>query len=427
MVVSIWLSIACESDFKFVEDVAGQDQPLDATSEGSRSFSGSSSSIRSDVPDFAYLVNRQAAMFGAFSQFLSSLNTPVILDDKSSNSYPYRENINNGYHPDDTDQAAEQDPYGLEARSAASGKEVLPLYMSMKMSELAVIDLKMAAKHSLLPAQTRTLLVDHLGYFQMAAKAHTKKLQFLEARNKGWVDGVISRNVFLGAELNRLEEMSSKQYVVRDVVRARLWKFFCTSPHHNDHRLHASKVASVEKTLDRLFFSALKEDRKQLRMTILQVQELQQRQAMDQTRQTIQDILGYERGHQEQLQRDIMAYVWTHLGGHQFEQETYRNNLALLRTMDKQQKRTGGHLQWILLELTGFEAELEMLWERMSDVGVFEPHEGARKGHSQGQGKGQGTAKRANSKKKTAVSLQDEIDQIETVTNNLKERKVLAF
>lgn len=147
---------------------------------------------------------------------------------------------------------------------------------------------------------------------------------------------------------------------------------------------------------------------------------------MDQTRQTLQDILGYERGHQEQLQRDIMAYVWTHLGGHQFEQETYRNNLALLKSMNKQQKRTGGHLQWILLELQEFEAELEILWERMGDAGVIETQEGGRKSQSQRQGKGQGTAKRANGKK-TTISLQDEIDQIETVTNNLKARKAPVF
>lgn len=309
-----WLSIACESDFKNVEDVADQDPPLDATSEGLSSFSGSSPSLsRTEVPDFTYLVNRQAAMFGAFSQFLSSLNTPIILDDKSSDSYSDHEyNIINGDRRDDIDQvAAEQDSYGLEARTAASGKEFLPLYMSMKMSELAVIDLKVAAKYSLLPAETRTLLVDHLGDFQMAAKVHTRKLQFLEARNKGWVEGVIARNVFLSAELKRLEGMSSKRYV----VWARLCKFLCASPHHTDHRLHgkhaleaiylcftqalqnglmhgeitlalccslsyiyvARKVASVEKKLDGLFFSALKEDRKQLRMTILQVQELQQR------------------------------------------------------------------------------------------------------------------------------------------------------
>ncbi|KAK3834236.1 MAG: hypothetical protein JOS17DRAFT_824856 [Linnemannia elongata] len=421
-----WLSIACESDFKNVEDFAGQDQPLDAASEGLSSFSGSSPSLlRTEVPDFTYLVNRQAAMFGAFSQFLSSLNTPIILDDKGSDSYLDRENnIINGDRRYDTDQVAvEQDSYGLEARTAASGKEFLPLYMSMKMSELAVINLKVAAKHSLLPAETRTLLVDHLGDFQMAAKVHTRRLQFLEVRNKGWIEGVIARNVFLSAELKRLEGMSSKRYV----IWARLCKFFCASPQHNDHRFHARKVASVEKKLDRLFFSALKEDRKQLSMTILQVQELQQSlDAMDQTRQTLQDILGYERGHQEQLQRDIMAYVWTHLGGHQFEQETYRNNLALLKSMNKQQKRTGGHLQWILLELQEFEAELEILWERMGDAGVIETQEGGRKSQSQRQGKGQGTAKRANGKK-TTISLQDEIDQIETVTNNLKARKAPVF
>ncbi|KAF9280678.1 hypothetical protein BGZ88_012045 [Linnemannia elongata] len=394
--LSFWLSIACESDFKIVEDVAGQDQPLNVASEGSSSFSGSPSSLsKTEAPDFTYLVKRQAAMFEAFSQFLSSLNTPIILDDKSSDSYTDHEsNINNGDRRDDTDQ----------------------------MSELAVIDLKVAVKHSLLPDETRALLVDHLGDFQMAAKVHTRKLQFLEARNKGWVEGVIARNVFLGAELKRLEGMSTKRYV----AWARLCKFFCVS-HRNDHRLHARKVTSVEKKLDRLFFNALKEDRGQLRKTILQVQELQQSlDAMDQTRQTLQDILGSERGHQEQLQRDIMAYVWTHLGGHQFEQETYRKNLALLKSMNKQQKRTGGHLQWILLELTEFEAELELLWERIVDAGVFEAQEGAGRGQSQGQRKGQGSAKKANGKKKT-ISLQDEIDQIETVTNSLKARKVPAF
>ncbi|KAK5814613.1 hypothetical protein F5H01DRAFT_346981 [Linnemannia elongata] len=422
--LSFWLSIACESDFKIVEDVAGQDQPLNVASEGSSSFSSSPSSLsKTEAPDFIYLIKRQAAMFEAFSQFLSSLNTPIILDDKSSDSYTDHEsNINNGDCRDDTDQVAEQDSYGLEARTAASGKEFLPLYMSMKMSELAVIDLKVAVKHSLLPDETRALLVDHLGDFQMAAKVHTRKLQFLEARNKGWVEGVIARNVFLGAELKRLEGMSAKRYV----AWARLCKFFCVS-HRNDHRLHARKVTSVEKKLDRLFFNALKEDRGQLRKTILQVQELQQSlDAMDQTRQTLQDILGSERGHQEQLQRDIMAYVWTHLGGHQFEQETYRKNLALLKSMNKQQKRTGGHLQWILLELTEFEAELELLWERIVDAGVFEAQEGAGRGQSQGQRKGQGSAKKANGKKKT-ISLQDEIDQIETVTNSLKARKVPVF
>ncbi|KAF9151087.1 hypothetical protein BG015_007097 [Linnemannia schmuckeri] len=423
--VSFWLSIACEADFENIHDVVGHG-PHDASSEGLSSFSGSSSSRmrRTDVPDFTFLVNRQAAMFEAFSQFLSSLNTPINLDDKSIDLYPEHDDSRSN----DDQGITEKDSYGLETRTAASGKEFLPLYMTMKMSELAVIDLKVVAKHSLLPLETRTLLVDHLGDYQMAAKAHTRKLQFLEAKNKGWVESVIVRNVFLSAELKRLEKMSRKRYV----VWARLCHFFCAPPLPNDRRLHARKIASVEKKLDRLFFSALKEDRRQLRMTILQVQELQKSlDDMDQTRQTLQDILGRERGHQEQLQRDIMAYVWTHLGGHQFEQETYRKNLALLKSMNKQQKRTGGHLQWILLELTEFEAELELLWEHMVDAGVFEAQEGGREGQEQKTAKR--TAKspsldqRAKDQKKSTISLQDEIDQIESVTNNLKARKVIAF
>ncbi|KAG0295805.1 hypothetical protein BGZ96_010923 [Linnemannia gamsii] len=411
--VSSWLSMACESDFDGLDDT-GHQEPLDA-SEGSSSFPGRSLSLRTDVPDFTYLVNRQAAMFEAFSGFLTSLNTPIILEDK----YHYSDSSDG---TSESYQVPERDSYGLEARTAASGKEFLPLYMSMKMAELAVIDLKVAAKHSLLPFETRTLLVEHLGVFHAAAKVHTRKLQFLEARNKGWVEGVIVRNVYLSAELKRLEEMSKKGAD----AWTRVWRNLCP-PEPSYRRIHARKIASVEKKLDRLFFSALKEDRKQLRMTILQVQELQQSlDNMDQTRQNIQDIMGHERGNQEQLARDIMAYVWTHLGGHQVEQETYRKNLALLRSMDKQQKLTGGHLQWILLELTSFEAELEFLWERMVDAGILEAQEGG--------SQGQGTFNRAKSpvssqqrtegQKKTKFSLHDEIEQIETVNSKLKARQV---
>jgi hypothetical protein len=141
---------------------------------------------------------------------------------------------------------------------------------------------------------------------------------------------------------------------------------------------------------------------------------------------TLQDIMAHERGHQEQLARDIMAYVWTHLGGHQVEQETYRKNLALLKFMDNQQKLTGGQLQWILLELTALEAELDMLWERMADAGLFEPQEGG--------GQGQGTPKRAKSpasskqkgQKRTKFSLQDEIDHIDNMNSRLRARKARA-
>lgn len=185
--------------------------------------------MRTDVPDFTYLVNKQAAMIEAFSGFLTSLNTPIILEDK----YHYsgsNDDASGSY------QDSERDSYGLEARTAASGKVSLPLYMSMKMAELAVIDLKVAVKNSLLSYETRTLLVEHLGVFHAAAKAHTPKLQFLETRNKGWVDGVIMRNMYLSADLKRLEEMSAKheEMSTKGVdAWTHVWRSLCPSePRH---------------------------------------------------------------------------------------------------------------------------------------------------------------------------------------------------
>jgi hypothetical protein len=218
--VSFGRSIVCESEFEDLED-AGQQEPPDA-SEGVSSFSGwlPSSQMRTDVPDFTYLVNRQAAMFEAFSEFLTSLKTPIIFEDK----YDYNK-------ARIASQDSGRDSYGLEARTAASGKESLPLHMSLKMAELAVIDLKVAAKHSLLPFETRTLLVEHLGAFHDAAKVNTRKLQYLEARNKGWVEGAIVRNMLLSTELKQLEEMSTKAMDIDIWTRVR--RNFCASkPNH---------------------------------------------------------------------------------------------------------------------------------------------------------------------------------------------------
>ncbi|KAG0277017.1 hypothetical protein BGZ95_006662 [Linnemannia exigua] len=154
---------------------------------------------------------------------------------------------------------------------------------------------------------------------------------------------------------------------------------------------------------------------------------------MDQTRRAIIDIMGRERGEQERLLQDeSLAEVWREVGKTNFEQETYRKNLDLLKGMENQQQLTSGDLEWIRGKLTGFEGEMEVLWERMVEARIAE----AEKGHLSGKGTElERTAKGAagvstplsdhltDSQRKTSYSFRDEIQQIQSEIEKLKVRQ----
>ncbi|KAG0377391.1 hypothetical protein BGX24_006179 [Mortierella sp. AD032] len=245
------------------------------------------------------------------------------------------------------------------------------------------------------------------------------------------LDRQVAQNVFLSTELERLQAGELDRQRVKELDRLRvgvLDQILRLIPSVDDSDLQNTNTRT---RLQQLYSSAFNEGRKQIRQLILQVQDLQLGlKDMEETRRTILDIMGREQGKQLQLQEDIMAYVWTHLGGHQVEQETYRTNLALLKSINQQSKLTGGGLQWIYLKLIDYEAELKEMWESMVDAGIVTAEDGGGWGaggygetaggpSSSTPGSANGAAG-AGVHKKYGFSLQGEIDEIKRVTIKLK-------
>ncbi|KAK3839916.1 MAG: hypothetical protein J3R72DRAFT_446981 [Linnemannia gamsii] len=347
----------------------------------------STSNIPTEGPDFAYLVLKQASIFETFSDALARLNIHVNLGNACL--YQHGTDGDNAYH-------ATNDPHGLFT-AAMSG---YPLQITMKNAELAIVDLKVAVLNSRLSEVNKSLLANNLKSLHLATKAHTRKLVLLSARSKGCLDRQVVQNVFLSTELNSL----------RVDVLDRVLSIFSSV---DDRHLHETYTKT---RLQKLYLNAFEEGRNELRLLVLQIQDLQLGlDDMEETRRRILDIMGREQGKQLQLQEDIMAYVWTHLGGHQVEQETYRENLALLKSINEQSKLTGGGLQWIYLRLIDYEAELKEIWEGMVEAGMV----AAKDGGGWGAGASPLSAHKAGVYKKK-YSLQNEIKQIKRVTIKLK-------
>lgn len=177
------------------------------------------------VPDFADLVNKQAASYEFIADSLSVLNPALVKKMNDGTKKKKRTKIKeallfarkkgkntlsdsaSGKRSDaeDEEEGEEDDPYGLSIHGSQFEGGRLPLPLVLKRAELAVVDLKVLVGHSSLTDPTRSLLVKQLESFHNQAKVTSRKLQFLQARANGCVDGLVIRNVYLTVELDRLE------------------------------------------------------------------------------------------------------------------------------------------------------------------------------------------------------------------------------
>lgn len=184
------------------------------------------------VPDFADLVNKQAASYEFIADSLNVLNPTLVkkvnsikrrkkkrtmIMDGASSLFARKKGKNtlsysgSGEGTDSEDEDDEDDdPYGLSIHGSQFERGRLPLPLVLKRAELAVVDLKVLVGHSSIPDPARSLLVKQLESFHTQAKVTSRKLQFLQARANGCVDGLVIRNVYLSVELDRLEGQREK-------------------------------------------------------------------------------------------------------------------------------------------------------------------------------------------------------------------------
>ncbi|KAG0203379.1 hypothetical protein BGX28_004302 [Mortierella sp. GBA30] len=287
---------------------------------------------------------------------------------------------------DDDDEEDDIDPYAL---TVLSPKDGVPLPLVLKHAELAVVDLKILVKHSSLPGDRKELLVELLEKFHVGAKATTRKLQFLQARANGCVDGLVIRNVYLIAELDRLEEQQQR-WVLKDgsgnsgdgergsivgsvaAMWDRVWDLFT-----GEHEL---QILASEQKLQFLYQRTMEDARKHIRDLIVQAQDvLQSLDALDQAMASIHETTTQEKRAQSSGHEEILSLLWSRLGGNRLQRSFFRDNLRLLKDIGLQRKVAVGQIQSALLKLTEFEAEIGILRERVVDATVditVDPGEG---------------------------------------------------
>ncbi|KAK3834370.1 MAG: hypothetical protein JOS17DRAFT_41734 [Linnemannia elongata] len=396
-------------------------------------------SMMMQVPDFADLVNKQAASYEFIADSLNVLNPALVKKMNDGKKKKRRTRIKEAL-------LFEEDPYGLSIHGSQFEGGRLPLPLVLKRAELAVVDLKVLVGHSSLPEPTRSSLVRQLESFHNQAKVTSRKLQFLQARANGCVDGLVIRNVYLTVELDRLE--GQRERLLGDGgeggdgsskggVWGRVWDYFAGT--------HDLEVASSEKKLQQLYQGTMEDASTHVRDLILQVQDvLQSLDVMDQTLSNIHELTIKERKQQKEAQGEVLSQLWTQFGGHRLKREMYNENLHLLQDMDSERKATVGQIQSALWKLTDFEAEIGVLRERIVHAvveGAFQASStssSAMSDEAEDTTPGDGgspfeeTVKappppvKTSNRRMSTVSLRAHIQQIDRVTSRLKERSFLA-
>ncbi|KAF9200733.1 hypothetical protein BGZ49_009024 [Haplosporangium sp. Z 27] len=163
------------------------------------------------------------------------------------------------------------------------------------------------------------------------------------------------------------------------------------------------------------------EARNHLRDLIFKAQEvLQSLNELDTILSTINEIVVQESSQQNRKHEDTLAQIWTIFGINRLEIEYYRENLALLRELEGQRKAAVGQIQSAVWKLTDFEAEFGILREKIVDGIVSSSEDG-----------GPPVIEGPNDSKSglgevATMPLKVHIQQIELVTNRLKDRSFLS-
>ncbi|KAF9431234.1 hypothetical protein BGZ94_005597 [Podila epigama] len=287
----------------------------------------------------------------------------------------------------------------------------LPLPLLLKNSELAVADLKVLVQYSSLPTQSKDLLVEQLGLFHNRAKVAGRKLQFLQARANGCLDGLAIRNMYLTVELDRLEEEQRLLIAQQGTFWGKAWNVLSGA--------HDLQVAVSKDKIVRLYQLTMSEARDHVRDLIIQAQDiLQSLDALDVILRLIHEITVLETKLQHQDHAHTLASLWWFLGANRVEKQLYQDNLEVLREIGGQRKATVGQIQTAIWKLTDFEAEIGILREKL--VGA------ALDAQSNDSGAPVIGGNDDNDVGADGATLRAHIQQIDMVTSRLKGRSFLT-
>ena len=240
---------------------------------------------------------------------------------------------------------------GLEEILDAS-KDTSTLPSTIKDSEIAIRDLRTLVRHSRLPSRHQLDL--EFENFVLTANEASMDLSRYNSRIGATMDRIIATNTWTMAVLSGISEQEAS-YGALDHVYGALTRPFIAPPPTLQQRVFDQYLLHVTKN---------KEEITKLIETAVAL--LAVLQNLDERLDTIYQIATNDDMTITKNQEELLAQLWTKLGGNNAKVKAHNKQLHLLRNISAYRKKALMHVSETLMKLREIQAELENLRENVA-------------------------------------------------------------
>ncbi|KAH6643093.1 hypothetical protein C7974DRAFT_117026 [Boeremia exigua] len=237
---------------------------------------------------------------------------------------------------------------GLEDILGAA-KDTSTLPSTIKDSEIAIRDLRTLVRHSRLPSRHQLDL--EFENFVLTASEASIDLSRFNSRIGATVDRIIATNTWTRAVLSGISEQEGS-YGALDRVYGVLTSPFVAPPPTLQERIFEQYSLHVSKNTEEIG-----------RLIDTAVALLSVLQNLDERLDTIYQIATGDDATITKNQEELLAQLWTKLGGNNSKVKANNKHLHLLKNISAYRKQALNHVSGTLLKLRGIQAELENLRE----------------------------------------------------------------
>ncbi|KAK7436981.1 hypothetical protein VKT23_018796 [Stygiomarasmius scandens] len=225
------------------------------------------------------------------------------------------------------------------------------LAADIKQTEMATSELAMIVYHSDLPSHD--LLAEHLKSLAFVASVTSESLLDFDAGIVTLVDKLLDFN---GRNLRYLQAIENKNVFQRTIQSLKSYHG------EEDAELVARFVQSMD-YLSNVVKTLIMETQRHI--SPLKKMEMQLKE--------IHEIVGQDRSEVTGAYEEVLASLWTKLGGNQRQKEGFENNLVLLRNIDDYRKQAQSHVNGALIQLGLMQRKMEQLRLRLRAPGLLGP------------------------------------------------------
>ncbi|KAJ4988095.1 hypothetical protein SVAN01_06347 [Stagonosporopsis vannaccii] len=230
-----------------------------------------------------------------------------------------------------------------------AAKDTSNLPSTIKDSEIAIRDLRTLVRHSRLPSRHQLDL--EFENFVLTANEASMDLSRFNSRIGATVDRIIATNTWTRAVLSGISEQEDS-FGALDRVYGALTRPFVAPPPTLQERIFDQYSLHVSKNTDEIN-----------RLIDTAVALLSVLQNLDERLDTIYQIATGDDATITKSQEELLAQLWTKLGGNNSKVKANNKQLHLLRNISAYRKQALNHVSDTLLKLRSIQAELENLRE----------------------------------------------------------------